>query len=480
MAPPNILFLTTDQQRWDFFDNCYVESLRTPTIQRLMREGTTLTHAYTNCPVCMPTRFTWLHGLYTSQAHARLMGNGHDWPEPERFPTMTQALRNAGYRTALMGKLHSVAGLWHRDIVADELHRTRARGFDDVVEVCGKSLAYWYDCSWTRYLESNGLLSEYRTHLRRHEERSYGWRGGESTSVLAREDTMDAFIARNCVAWLNEHAADSTPWFLHASFCGPHFPLDALPEYLQHYDPKDMPPPEGVEDPQRVKEWQRRRAHYCAVIEHLDSEMGTVLDALDGAGQAGNTLVVLTTDHGDMMGHRNRSNKGAPEDTSCRTPVIVRWPGKAQAGATSEAMTEAVDLPCTMLDAAGVESAEAQPNTPGRSFLPCIRDTAAGHRDWVYAESPRWRMCRERDWKYVLAPDGNDRLYDMANDPWEEHDLIDGAGHAGRISRMRRGLLQSMLSCVAPDSYHGDLPRHDWFDAFLPPDFQGPPEPWDR
>ena len=453
-AQPNILLITDDQHRWDFLDNDALPGLRLPAIARLRAQGTTLLNGFSNCPICMPTRFTWLYGLYASQAAERLMRNAHDWPH--HLPSMAHALQANGYHTALVGKLHSLAGLASRDIVAGA-PETRARGFDDVFETSGKSLAYWYDCQYTRHLHARGLLDTYRADVATRCVQLGGHERYEP-SPLAPDDHMDGVIGHAALQWLEQYS-DSRPFFLHVSFCGPHFPLDPPASYFDRHDPADMPPPEGVNDPARIRMWQKQRALYAGLLELVDDQLNAVLEALDKKPElAANTLILFTTDHGDMMGHHDRSGKSRAYDTSCRTPVIARWPGRVPAGASHPALVEAVDLPATILDAAGCTAglplAHWLPNTPGRSYWPCLTAASDRHRDWVYAEhaEPAWRMCRDAQWKYVFRPDDNDQLFDLAGDPWEQHNLADAPACARRVADMRAKLLKSMTACAAPNT----------------------------
>jgi len=447
MPQPNILLITDDQHRWDFHDSRTVSCLRTPALSRLRAEGVSLTNAVSNCPICMPVRFTWVYGLYAGQAGEGLLRNAQDWPTHP--PSMPQALRKAGYRTALVGKLHSLQGLSRRDVCAHE-NETKSRGFDDVLEVSGKSLAYWYNCHWTRHLASRGLLEQYRADVQSRIEQ-LGGKEPYRPSLLDTADSMDAFIGEHARRWLSS-CRDDKPFFLHASFCGPHFPLDPPETYFTRYRPEDMPPPRGVEDPKRIRVWRERRAAYCAMIEQVDDEVGRLLEVLESRGIAQNTLVIYATDHGDMMGHMDRWQKGTPYDTSVRTPYTVRWPGRVASGRTLDDPVETVDLPCTILEAAGLGNDPSLhlPNTPGRSFLRYVTGEERVHREWAFAEhGSGWRMCRERDWKYVYQPDGEDMLFDLERDPWEQQNLIAEPSKRERVSRMRRELVESMSHCIA-------------------------------
>ncbi len=452
---PHILLITDDQHRYDFYGHTgRAGPLHTPAFDRLAVEGTVLNRAYSNCPVCMPARFTWYHGLYASQAAHGLMRNCHTWPPG--LHTMPRALQNAGYHTAVIGKVHAHGPLDFVDLTEHE-HALLAMGFDEACEASGKSLASWRDCRWTQHLASRGLLDAYRRDMVRRNDQLGGHERYEP-SFLKTDDYIDGFIGNRATDWLNDYASDQ-PFFLHVSFCAPHFPLDPPPEFFGRHRPEDMPPPVGVTDPAVIRQWQEHRAMHADMIALVDQQVGRLLEVLDQRGLADHTIVVYGTDHGDMLGDLGLDHKGWPHDPSCRTPITVRWPGVVEPQRTLDTMVEAVDLPCTLLDIAGCGERlnEHLPQTPGRSFLPSLTGQCDTHRQWAYAECAlgaerTWRMCCEPGWKYILQPSGGERLFNLVDDPHEQHDLARDAAQAARISRMRHQLLSSMSSCVAPDS----------------------------
>jgi arylsulfatase A-like enzyme len=447
---PNILLITDDQHRWDFYgDTGVVPTLRTPNLDRLRAQGVTFDNNYAVCPVCMPNRFSWCYGLYPSQAAYRLLANGHDWPPPDRFPSMPAALQRAGYHTALVGKLHSHAGLYSKDISVLEW-QTRERGYDDAWEVSGKSLSYWFDCRFTHHLKSRGLLSTYRADMERRNPQ-LGGRERYEPSPLPAEDAMDSVIGRQAVHWLQSYGGEK-PFFLHASLCGPHFPLDPPEELFESYRPQDMPPPVGVDLAGDQERWQRLRASYCGLIELVDRQVGLILDALQQRGWTENTVILYGSDHGDMIGDGGLNGKGWWMDSSCRTPLTVSIPDGSPSH--RETMAQSVDLPLTIMDLAGADP-EALPQTPGRSVLPQVRGSDTPVRDWSYAEckngDQEWRMAVDLDWKYVWQASGEELLFDRAADPWDRNNLIDRVSPK-TASRMRQRLIQSLTGCVAPNT----------------------------
>ncbi len=463
--PRHLLFLTTDQHRHDFATGGAVPSLTTPHLDRLRAEGTTFQNAYATCPVCMPARFAWLHGFRPSQFSPDLVANARDWPAPGRWPSLPARLRDAGYHTALIGKLHPHAGLFRHDLTTERA-TTRARGFDDVIEVSGKMLAWWFDCDWTRHLADRGLLDTYRATYRPVPE-IFNY-ATPTPGPLARADTMDGFIADHAASWLRRHDP-ARPFFLHVSLCGPHFPLDAPPEYLARFRTEDMPPPEGVTDPAEVIRWQHIRRAYCALTAQVDDEIGRVLDALKDAGLADDTLVIHCTDHGDMLGHRGRGHKNQPYDTACRTPVTVRCPGVVPAGVSRTDFIESIDVPFTFLAAAGLDPRDDPrwQSSPAQSFWDAARTGAPTPRDHVYSEGNGWRMVRRDDWKYVRRRDGADELYHLGEDPWELHNRAADPDLLPMLADLRARLVDELLRGGAVDLEPRPAPRDDWLEREL-------------
>lgn len=438
---PHILLITNDQHRFDFVEGGPVEGLRTPGLMRLRREGTTLTQAFSSCPLCVPTRFTWWYGVRASQANGAWGGADGEWP---RLPySLPGQLRNAGYQTAVIGKIHSHSGL-HRMDLTDHRDVIHDRGFDHVFEVAGTMLQY-HDCDYTHYLEEHGLLDTLRGRLTS--------LGGHHTEPLPFDGAhaADALIGRKAREWLQQ-VDTREPFFLHASFCDPHFPYDPPADFAARFALEDMPVPEAITDPEDIAKHQRICARYCAMIEHCDREIGRLLDVLEARGLSDQTLVVFSTDHGDMMGSRGVYGKSKPYDPSARTPITVRYPGTVPAGREIDTPVESIDLPATLLEAAGLDPADALPETPSRSWWPCVTGHPAEPRRFAYSEMGIWKMVVDPDWKFIHRSDGEDELYHRAQDPAETRNLAAEPDQQPRIREMQRWIIEAMSQNIAPPS----------------------------
>jgi len=452
---PNILFLTDDQHRFDAYGSTGVfPTLETPSFDRLRHEGTVFSQMYASCPICVPARFTFHTGLYPSQGAAALLKNAISWPDR---PTVMQALQRAGYHTSLVGKIHSHsnAGSELPADLTDPAHvaRAHALGYDDVFEVCGKSLAYTKDCRWTKHLESKGLLERYREDLvRRRSHRS--WNEPYSPSLLPEEDHMDTFIADHAVKWIEQVRTDK-PFFLHASFCGPHYPIDPPAPLFEKYRAQDMPEPAGVDDPVEREYWQELRASYCALIEHVDRQIGRVLEALEKCSLLDNTVIVYLSDHGDRIGDCTSYNKGQPEDGSARTPMIIRAPKQVSAGAENSTLCNHVDVAPTLMAIGGVTEAleQALPGCCGLSLWETAQSGSNLGREATYSETSNWRMSISDKWKYIygLSDKLPERLHSRDSDPHDLNNLATDPEHGEVLSEMRRSLIHGMAPIVAPN-----------------------------
>jgi arylsulfatase A-like enzyme len=266
--------------------------------------------------------------------------------------------------------------------------------------------------------------------------------------------------ATEALRFLNSGIDNWRPFFLHVSFCSPHNPFDPPQRWFERHLPAQMPVPVGDSSAERAAFWRHETARYAGMVEYVDHQIGRILDDLDRLKLVEETLVLFTTDHGEMLGHRNRAGKCRPEEASIRTPVFARLPGTIPAGRTLSDPAEAVDLPCTILDAMGVDYDRELPETPGRSYWGYLIGASDSHRLWSYTEyggTDMFRVIRDSRWKYVFRPNGEDALYDVQADPWEQDNRIADPPEASRVARMRHMLCDSSARCVPPNR---DVRRH--------------------
>jgi len=453
---PNILFLMTDEQRWDCVGYMDPPVSLTPNLDRLAAAGVTFPRCYSPNPVCMPARCSIHTGLYACQTGQ--MDNRGDWPM--ETPTFTQALQKLGYHTALTGKIHAHEGVGEAPDQTgppwiDELH---GLGFDDVCQAAGKGMAFLAEDHYTYYLHERGLLDAMREDMVL---RNEGKRPGSGPTPLPDEDFIDSFIGRRAIEW-QENYADEKPFFHMVSFCGPHPPFDVYQSARDRVPLDKVPlPVEGPDLPDGYdpEAWRRSRASYLANICIIDDNMGRLFEAMQRKGQLDNTLVVFTSDHGTMLGDLGKYAKCHWEDPSVRVPLMVYYrPWQHLARRADQTMVSSHDVAATMIDfAAGKACAsEYLPGCSSRSLLPFVEGKTDRVRDVVYSEQGQqfvapWRMVDNGQYKYVyLLDDDKDLLFDMREDPHCLNDVASDPAYATALNDMKGEMLRILIEHPTP------------------------------
>ena len=442
---PNILWITTDQQRHDTvaaLGHCHAH---TPNLDRLVREGTAFTHAYCQSPICTPSRASFMTGMYPSRVRQRRNSAAHFPPPYAGEQTLvTHLLAAAGYECALVGKL---------DLAADPagIAESGEYGYGSVRYGSRPDLPAEDGSAYHAWLRERG--HEPSMLLGQAAHRQHGL-----VPFLAPAPTADnvpvelhhsTWCAQAAIGFIGR--SHSGPWLLNLNLFDPHPPYDPPWEYYRRFDGEALPEPPfretdlttlaaraGVEfqTPARhPAEFCTRslRAAYLAMIELADAQIGRVLHAIDESGQRDNTVVVFTSDHGDMQGDHGLLRKGCRfYEGLVRVPLIWRWPGRVRAGLRSDALVELTDVVPTLLHAVGLAPGRL---VTGRSLLPIITGATPvhQHRDFVRAEfydahghggtgrrMSVATMYRDARWKLtVYHSHGVGELYDLDEDPDE-------------------------------------------------------------
>ena len=454
MPTPNILWFCTDQQRYDTIHSLNNPHIRTPNIDRLVAEGVAFTHTYCQSPICTPSRASFLTGRYPSSVHNTRNGNER-WSEAA--PLVTKLLRDgAGYDCGLAGKLH----------LAGAAGREEPRPADD-----GYRVFHWSHDPEDRYPSGHAYAD---------------WLAAQGYGLKEmRQNPADIPPHLHQTTWCTDRAIDfleeerDGPWLMSVNVFDPHGPFDPPQSYLNRYDPARVPAPlfresDLTEQPRNPGDFQNpaRRpeefdaahitAAYYAMIELIDDNLGRLLAALDESGQRENTIVIFTSDHGEMLGDHGLLLKGCRFfEGLVRVPLIVRWPGHFPAGIVSDALVELTDIAPTLLDVAGLPIPEQM---SGRSLLPLLRGEkrATEHRDFVRCEYYQalnhtapgrtgWNgtfatMLRDRQHKMVVYH-GHvyGELYDLDADPDEFDNRWDDPAYAG----IRFDLLRKSFDALA-------------------------------
>jgi len=451
MPKPNILFIMTDEHRCDYVGYMNLHpALHTPNLDRLAREGVIFTHCFSPNPLCMPARCSIHTGLYSFQSGQ--MNNIGDWPM--YLPTFTQALQKLGYHTALTGKLHAHEAVGYDIDLTDkqwddEIH---ALGFDDVVQVAGKTMDFFTDDFYTHYLQAHGLLYVYREDIVKRTE--VGGVNSAWPSVLPEEHYIDNYIGRQAVKWFESYRGDR-PFFHMVSFCSPHPCYDAYKRVLDQVDRDKVILPFGSANPERYREMV---ANYIAQIQIVDENVGRIIQVLEARGWLDNTLILFTADHGEMLGDMDRFGKCFWEDASTRVPMFVRFKPWTGPRVVEDTIVSIHDVAATFIDLAAGEdlSQKYLPGCSSVSLKPFLTGVTNHVRDVAFSENggqfyPPWRMIDNGVYKYVwLNATGEELLFDKRSDPYCLKNIAAEPASANVIHQMRREMLRIYVAYPAP------------------------------
>ncbi|MEO1679470.1 MAG: sulfatase-like hydrolase/transferase [Pseudomonadota bacterium] len=413
-AQPNILLITADQWRGDCLGAAGHPTLRTPNIDALAADGMRFVAHYAGTAPCSPARATLYTGLY--QMNHRVVQNGA--PLDDRFDNIAQAARRAGYAPTLFG--YSDTGLDPRTVHPND---PAGRTYESVLPgfIVRQSLPE-DDMPWLAWLASRGHdPSGFRTiHEAPREE---GQRVSLAPPSYTADETQTAFLTDAFLRWLSEQRGQ--PWFAHVSFLRPHPPFVVPAPYNEMFDPADGPPfcraDTAADDAAlhpisaglaetcwagmfvpgltgrvsnlAAEDFGRIRALYYGMISEVDAQIGRMLAGLADAGADGDTLVILTSDHGEMMGDRWSLGKGGPFAESYHIPLIIRGPGVARG--TVQAPTSAADIFPTLLERLDVAPRHVPDGLTLEPFL-------AGGTPDVWREHATW----EFDWRPLRSAMG--------------------------------------------------------------------------
>lgn len=460
---PNIVFIFTDQQRADTMGYAGDLVAITPHLDRLAAESTVFSRCCTSSPVCMTARASLMSGYQVHQHGVWAFAN----PELRHGQSHVRNIRDAGYRTGVVGKTH----LWmHGDSHASShLEEMHDWGFVDARETTGPSESINTESIYTDHLAEKGLLDAHRAYLDMYlnDQRPMPWE--LPPTKLPAEDHLDMFIAGLAEDWLAD-CPDDEPFYLQVNFGGPHDPWDSPPEYRRMYNADEMPlsitaQPTGPRSPHvdlllehapakldQMSEAENRvmKTYYYAKLTLIDDCIGRVVSALEQRGQLDNTWIVFSADHGEMLGDHGLLAKKVFYDAAVNVPCFFRPPG-GMVHTTTEALTCHLDIPATLVD---IAAAAALENTDGRSLLPALKsgDEISIHQTAVLSELglPPSAFTMVRNDRYKLSVDTLTRkpidLYDLSEDPDELHNRIEDPAYQSVSDELIETVLAPMLS----------------------------------
>ena len=402
---PNLLFVFADQYRASALGCMHDENVKTPHLDQLAAEGMLFTNAIANSPVCTPSRASMITGKHALNARCFV----NDIRLPSDQPSIAKTLNTAGYRSAYIGK-------WHLDGISRHMFTKpeRRQGFDD----------YWaaYNCNHN-YFDAKYYLNDSPALIR----------------VEGYEPEIQTDLA---IDYLNNYTGEQ-PFNLWISYGTPHAPYGTVP---QRY--KDLYPSEEIElRPNAISPDREALSGYYAHITALDENIGRLLETVDQLGLRDNTLVVFTSDHGDMLWSHMLQKKQLPYEESIHIPLILRFPQKLRANLRSDLLFSVADFAPTLLALLGVEiPAEME----GENLSPQLLGETTDEPDSVFINNyvtfdqaqgyQPWRGVRTKQYTYARWLQGSCVLFDNLADPYQLNNLANDPAYAQTVMEMEEKL----------------------------------------
>ena len=400
-SPPNVVLILADDLGYGDLGVTGAPDIRTPNLDRLAAEGIRFTRAYANAPVCTPTRVALLSGQYQQRTstdrviyvHERDQGLSHD------VVLLPEKLKDVGYATGIFGK-------WH--LGYPKAYFPTRRGFDAFTGFVAGNIDYF---AHTDRLENHDL-----------------WRGEEELfderyfTDLATDEALD-FVDRH----------QDAPFFLYLPYSAPHDPFQG---------PEDRA---SAGNQEITRKTNRTRAVYVSMVESMDRNIGRLLARLDRLGLTDSTVVFFMSDNGGLSDvARNAPFRGQKRflwDGGIHTPLLARWPGHIPAGRTTDALVAGMDLFPTILELAGAEPPADRP-IDGQSLVPLLQGEELPGHDTLFFHyddpnlNPQRAMIQNDRWKYLRDEEGREYLFNLQDDPGEQHDLA--SERPERLAAMRQ------------------------------------------
>ncbi|MFH1844390.1 MAG: sulfatase [bacterium] len=464
---PNVLFIFHDQLRADACGPYGGRIVATPNLDRLAAEGVTFTNAVATCPLCAPYRAMMMTGRFPThsgtvvngvQVNPRLRGLGHTF-------------RNAGYATGFIGKWHLAPG--------------RTRYYPPEVAQAGPGADH--RAIWERVGREHPnaefvppgperLGFDYWMAYNFHQDFNRPWFYGDTPEKIHLDGFETDVETDLAIAFMTRNGDGPDPFLLVVAPHPPHPPLlpaNSPPGYLKRI-PEELPWSPNVPELHPHRQDPRAARCYHAMIRNADDNIGRLLAFLEESGLAENTIVVFTSDHGEMLGSHNMSGKCRPYAEAVNLPLLIRWPGRIPAGIIRETIYSPVEHLPTLCGLTGVMP---PPGVDGLDLGAAVLGGDDIERPGVlmanYSSNfsrfetgtlqPEWRAVRTRRYTYIRwLRDGVEELYDNPGDPYQMINLAGQASDPEILSRLR--LLLADLLATAHDEFLPGTAYADWYD----------------
>ena len=463
---PNVLLILADQFRYDCLGANGNRLVRTPNLDKLAAGAANFSSAFVQAPVCVPSRVTLLTGRYPHSHKNRV----NYTPCDAREVFLQRILKENGYQTGSVGKLH---------YYPPTAEHARTTGFDRVLldDGVGTTDPHSDYVAWRKAHDPRAATPHNAT-----------VRGAANPfrGVIAYEFTPTHWTGEESCRMLRDFAQSPRPFFLHCSFFKPHAPYTVPEPYDSMYSDVEIPLPAPVSldeihklpppvqkqirrfNPQydmdrKRLEWVYRS--YYGSVSMVDYEIGRILNELERSGRARDTIVIFTTDHGDQLLEHGLVDKNVFFEASVHVPLLMRFPGRVQAGRRQE-LVGTIDITPTLLALCGIP---VPVNVQGRGFAPGADAVFAeniipevitgGQRDFFFVPGegikgirhPDAKMVRTRRFKFNYYPGNGAELYDLADDPGETRNLCAENPDSAEVREMKDRLLEWQITADEND-----------------------------
>ncbi|HUQ91904.1 MAG TPA: sulfatase-like hydrolase/transferase [Bryobacteraceae bacterium] len=419
---PNILVIYPDQHRFDWTGANKKLAIQTPHLDQLAKNGVRFTHALVASPLCAPSRACLASGKDYPRCGVR--NNGHDYPLDQ--PTFYHSLREAGYHVSGCGKmdLHKATLDWG----IDGKRFLPEWGFSNGIDNAGKMDAILSGAVEPRdpymaYLHRRGLAAMHLEDFRhRSQQNSYLF---TDPTPLPEEAYCDNWVGANGIELLRA-APHGRPWFLQVNFTGPHNPLD-ITRRMERLCRKRVFAPADESEKYTPERHSAIRQNYTAMVENIDRWLGMFVEEVRRRGELEHTLIVYSSDHGEMLGDHDLWGKSVPFQPSVCVPLYISGPG-VERGVVSDALVSHIDLAATFID---FGLAPRLKDADSLTLRPLLEGKTRTHREFVRSGLDRWRMVFDGRYKLVhafplkqtaskaKAVEQKPLLYDLKLDPTE-------------------------------------------------------------
>lgn len=538
---PNILFLISDQHKQSAMGYAGNRHVKTPHLDRLAAESVYFENAYCSSPLCAPTRAALITGTHpyrnTAMYHTHKIGetmvnsgwHRHPGYREELVPMGTHFARH-GYRTAAIGKMH-VHGETRENRLGFQTNDLRFYTFfyEDYERVLMEKIAESgkeaphsdnADLAMRKRLQYTGRLAPPEDRTYSDAEYDYSWTGqynnadpekcpatieGMPNTVLTENDMFDVLTTEQSLDYLDQHVAEHAEklFLLHVGLEKPHPPWTEMQRFMELYNAdaisdEDLPLAWNEERRHFVPAWlwnqpgkervKKAMAAYYANVTSMDEKVGQLLAKLEELGLSDDTIVVYTTDHGEMCYEHSQIEKHCMYEAAVKVPLMIRWPGKIPAGKRTDCLASHIDLLPTLGDLCGLPKENTY---QGESLVPVLEAPERDRPDRVvYAEftNPGFmghpdnsagpggppdarvpmRMIRTHDWKYIYTNKLPDQLYAVGSD---EVYAVDNqsAQRRGLVKKLKRSVLAGWNTDGYLGRYDDERNLEDWLgDAYLP------------